>query len=199
MEPYNVKHALIDPSHTFTHPLYHHTRRDFDLWGYDKKNGKDRGIKELQHVRRETFDFNGKMIYRLPERRDLERGYSEDPVHDYHTTKRNNSEFFKSADRSKVDVSRFNNGNYLTSPIAPVGIAKQKNYFVNKQRSNSTGAFFNERSGRSKAPKEDAKQKYKIMKEMLKNERKANQILDSEIKSLTENLNTTQRSMRNML
>ena len=74
MEPYNVKHALIDPSHTFTHPTYHHTRRNFDLMGYDKKDGKDKDCRNLQHIRRETFDFRGTNILRLPERRDLDLG-----------------------------------------------------------------------------------------------------------------------------
>jgi hypothetical protein len=90
MEPYNVKHALIDPSHTFTHPTYHHTRRDFDLMGYDKKNGRDKTCKNLQHIRRETFDFNGTMILRLPERRDLDVGVKEDPVGDYYNTRKSN-------------------------------------------------------------------------------------------------------------
>jgi hypothetical protein len=82
----------------------------------------------------------------------------------------------------------------MTSPIAPVGVAKHKNYYTNKPRSNSTGAFFfkdRTSSRQQKGEKEDAKQRYKLMKEMLKNERKANKILDGEIKSLTDNLAST--------
>ena len=89
-----------------------------------------------------------------------------------------------------MDLSQFGKGNYLTSPHAVVGVARHKNYFTNKPRSNSTGAFFHDRrsGGNSKGVKEDAKKRYKIMKEMLANEKKANKLLDSEIKSLTENL-----------
>jgi len=88
-------------------------------------------------------------------------------------------------------MSQFGKGNYLTSPNAVVGVARHKNYFVNKPRANSTGAsFFNERSkvNHTKGTKEEAKKRYNIMKEMLHNEKKANKLLDNEIKSLTENL-----------
>ena len=37
IEPFNVKHAMVDPSHTFNHPLHHKTRKNIDLLGYDLK------------------------------------------------------------------------------------------------------------------------------------------------------------------
>jgi len=71
LSPANVKHALVDPSHTFTMPNYHHTRRPMDFMRYDLKGTKDNKTETLQYVRRETFDINGKMILRLPEERDF--------------------------------------------------------------------------------------------------------------------------------
>lgn len=35
--PFNTKHALVDPSHTFTMPKNHHTRRDMDFFDYNRK------------------------------------------------------------------------------------------------------------------------------------------------------------------
>lgn len=67
IEPFNIKHALVDPSHTFNHPLYHKTRKDLDLLGYDLKYGQDKTVRQLQHIRRETIDYNSTNIVRLPE------------------------------------------------------------------------------------------------------------------------------------
>jgi hypothetical protein len=39
--PYNVKHALVDPSHTFTHPENHKLRKLKDLMQYDRKKKRD--------------------------------------------------------------------------------------------------------------------------------------------------------------
>lgn len=71
LSPANVKHALVDPSHTFTMPNNHHTRRPMDFMRYDLKGNKDNKTETLQYVRRETFDINGNMILRLPEERDF--------------------------------------------------------------------------------------------------------------------------------
>lgn len=42
LEPYNVKHALVDPSHTFNLPLYNKARKNHNLLGYDLKEGTDK-------------------------------------------------------------------------------------------------------------------------------------------------------------
>lgn len=39
LQPYNVKHGLVDPSHTFIKPVYHKDRKDMDLMAYDPKLG----------------------------------------------------------------------------------------------------------------------------------------------------------------
>lgn len=82
MSPYNVKHALVDPSHTFIHPPNHKTRREMDFTKYDWKKGRDTLSKDRQHFRRETFDIHGNMILRLPEQRDY-FGEESDPVTTY--------------------------------------------------------------------------------------------------------------------
>lgn len=45
LEPVNIKHALVDPSHTFNQPLYHKTRKNINLLSYDAKDGKDKVVR----------------------------------------------------------------------------------------------------------------------------------------------------------
>jgi len=42
-----VKHGIVDPSHTFSHPLYHPTRKEQDLMAYDWKKGTDKDVRKL--------------------------------------------------------------------------------------------------------------------------------------------------------
>jgi hypothetical protein len=56
---------------------------------YDWKKGRDKTSRNLQHVKRETFDIHGKMILRLNEDRDI-FGDEKDPVTDFQTTLRTN-------------------------------------------------------------------------------------------------------------
>jgi hypothetical protein len=79
MSPANVKHALVDPSHTFTHPADHKLKKEIDFTKYDWKRGRDKTSTNLQYTKRETFDIHGKMILRLAEDRDYFGG-EEDPV-----------------------------------------------------------------------------------------------------------------------
>lgn len=102
LRPYNVKHALVDPSHTFIHPTYHKTRADMDFTKYDWKAGKDTTSRGLQHIRRETFDFDGKMILRLPEKRDYLKEEEENPVDSYYKTRKDNEGFFNKKDEEKI-------------------------------------------------------------------------------------------------
>ena len=89
IEPFNVKHALVDPSHTFNHPLYHKTRKNLDLLGYDLKYGADKTVRQLQHIRRETIDYVDDKILRLPEKRDY-FGEENDPVTEYYRVRNSN-------------------------------------------------------------------------------------------------------------
>lgn len=41
LEPYNTKHGIVDPAHTFTHSPTHHTRRDIDFTRVNLKNPDD--------------------------------------------------------------------------------------------------------------------------------------------------------------
>ena len=80
-----MKHALVDPSHTFTMLPHHSTRKDIDMLAYDPKLGKDKNSRELQSIRRTTYDIYGKVVLRLPEHRDY---WGEtDPVEDYFAIK----------------------------------------------------------------------------------------------------------------
>lgn len=77
--PFNVKHGLVDPSHTMMHTSEHHTRRNMDFMGYNKKTGEP-DSRYLQHVRRETPHFTGSTLIRLPEARDVDRDYEKNPL-----------------------------------------------------------------------------------------------------------------------
>lgn len=132
LEPFNVKHALVDPSHTFNYPLNHKSRKDVDLLGYDLKYGADKTVRQLQHERRETIDYNSSNIVRLPERRDY-IGEEQDPVAEYYKKRNENRKFFRLRSEEKVDLNQFGKTNYMVSPSPVVGITKQKNYYTDKK------------------------------------------------------------------
>ena len=46
-EPFNVKHGMIDPSHTYTHPFFHKSKRTKDLMAYDFKGEKQKDTRQL--------------------------------------------------------------------------------------------------------------------------------------------------------
>lgn len=64
--PFNVKHGLVDPSHTMTMPANHKTRRTMDFMDYSRKKN-DWTSRERQHLTRETANFTGATYLRLPE------------------------------------------------------------------------------------------------------------------------------------
>lgn len=132
MSPFNVKHALVDPSHTFTQPASHKTRKDMDFTNYDWKKGQDRTCRNLQHVKRETFDIHGNMILRLTENRDY-FGEESDPVTEFHQTMRTNQDSFKKSPAERIDSSKFGKQNYLTAPKNAVGVASHKVYYTKDQ------------------------------------------------------------------
>lgn len=123
LEPFNVKHALVDPSHTFNQPLYHKTRKDTNLLGYDKKDGGDKTMRHLQHTRRETVDYTSDNILRLPEKRDY-IGEENDPVTEYYRKRDENKKFFRLRSEEKVDLTQFGKTNYMTSPNPVVGVTR---------------------------------------------------------------------------
>ena len=95
LAPFNVKHGLVDPSHTHVNPADGHEHKDMDFSNYDWKRGRDKESKNLQYIRRETFDIHGNMILRLPEKRDFFNNTEGDPVKNYYRTQRDNKHFFK--------------------------------------------------------------------------------------------------------
>ena len=64
-----------------------------DFSKYDWKKGKDNTSRNLEHLRRETYNFDGKVILRLPESRDY-FGEGPNPVSTYYSTKKDNEGFF---------------------------------------------------------------------------------------------------------
>ena len=73
-----------------------------DFTKYDWKRGKDKTCRNIQHLKRETFDIHGNMILRLPEGRDLD-GEETDPVIQFHDTLRENKDFFKKEPKDRID------------------------------------------------------------------------------------------------
>lgn len=65
VNPANIKHALVDPSHTFTYMPNHKTRRMMDFMSYTHK-ARDKSSEQLDREKLETFDFRGTLIRRLP-------------------------------------------------------------------------------------------------------------------------------------
>ena len=101
---------------------------------YDLKKSRDNTCRRLQHIRRETQDIHGKMVLRLPERRDIYIEEEENPLKTYLSTKKMNKEFFSQDHDKKIDITKFGRGNYLTAPKNSVGVASHKNYFVSNSR-----------------------------------------------------------------
>lgn len=129
MQPFNVKHGIIDPSHTFSQPLYHKSKKTMDLMAYDWKHGQDKDVRRLQHERRETVDYSDSKVLRLPESRDY-YGSPSDPVTDYYKIRNHNRMIMRQKSADKIDLTQFGKTNYLTSPTHGVGVTKQKNYFT---------------------------------------------------------------------
>ena len=100
-----------------------------NLTKYDYKNGQDKTSRNLQHIKRETFDIHGNMILRLPEERDF-FGDESDPVTDFHNTMRTNQDFFKKSPIERIDLTKYGKQNYLTAPKNAVGVASHKVYYT---------------------------------------------------------------------
>ena len=64
--PFDVKHGLVDPSHTMTMPTTHRTRRTMDFMDYSRKKN-DWTSRERQYITRETANYTGDTYLRLPE------------------------------------------------------------------------------------------------------------------------------------
>lgn len=66
-----------------------------DFMDYTRKGQEEHNSRELQHLRRETGNFDGSMILRLPEKRDYFPDMDANPVGAYFETKKANDTFFK--------------------------------------------------------------------------------------------------------
>lgn len=42
LSPFNVKHGMVDPSHTHMNPADDHEHKDMNFTAYDWKHGKDK-------------------------------------------------------------------------------------------------------------------------------------------------------------
>ena len=144
----------------------------------------------MQHERRETNDYSGKSVIRLPERRDY-IGEETDPVTEYYRKRDANRKFFRLRSTDKVDLSRFDKTNYMTSPSPQVGVTKQKNYLTDKKVADfidapegSSGSrryvFDNTmmkgssttRNMADKLKRDNTIEQFKLMKRIIQNEKK---------------------------
>lgn len=87
--PYNVKHALVDPSHS-----YHPANKQRNYSQYDFKGRAQKSSEELNAERRTTVDYDGKHVVRLPESKDFYPGENYDPLSSFRATKGENKRFF---------------------------------------------------------------------------------------------------------
>jgi hypothetical protein len=60
-------------------------------------------------------------------------GDGPNPVSTYYSTKKDNEGFFKQANETKVDFSKFGTPNYMTAPKPSVGVASHKVYYTHDQ------------------------------------------------------------------
>lgn len=93
-EAQSLKHALVDPSHTFLDPRVPKLRPRYNVTTL--KGDKEKDSKKLQHERRVTYDFRGTPVLRLAEERDRSGGIEETvaPLENYRRTKEANKVFF---------------------------------------------------------------------------------------------------------
>lgn len=168
---------MVDPSHTFGHPLYSKNKKDRDLMRYDLKGERQKDTRFLAHKRRETVDIGSKNVIRLPELRDWHgEKYDPDPVTRYYATKRENKKYFRLSDAEKVDIATYSKANHLISPSAVVGVSNFK----------SSQAYLSDKAGRvlseprpmkksryTDEPRDTTVEKYKAIKQLINNERKA--------------------------
>lgn len=87
-EAVNIKHALVDPSHTFV--ANRPSTKDFTLI---TKKQNELNSKELQRIRRVTYDPKGQPIIRL---NDISsHNHTVDPLSDYKNVRTSNQHFFR--------------------------------------------------------------------------------------------------------
>ena len=101
-EPYNMKHALVDPSHTFQDKTVTNSRGKYNVFYLKKKAEKD--SKKLAHERRVTYDMKGNVLLRLSERRDSFGGVDPDhvdPLENFKKVKQANKNYFEEANRAE--------------------------------------------------------------------------------------------------
>jgi len=61
---------MVDPSHTFVERSAEKKRKTYMVYNY-KPTGKEKDSKTLHHERRVTHDYNGSVVLRLVETRDI--------------------------------------------------------------------------------------------------------------------------------
>lgn len=127
---FNVKHGLVDPSHTMVMPPSHKTRRIMDFMDYSRKKNEWTS-RDRQHLTRETPNFNGTTYIRLPEQRDYFGEGDMNPLDTYLQTKDYNDKFFKLNTEQKINLNKFTGPtNYLTASNKAVGVTTFKQYYL---------------------------------------------------------------------
>ena len=120
---FNVKHGLVDPSHTMVMPPKHKTRKTMDFMDYSRKQ-RDWTSRERQHLTRETANYTGDTYIRLPEQRDYFSDSEKNPVDQYLSVRDSNNKFFKMSTKDKINLTKFNgHTNYLTAHSNAVGVS----------------------------------------------------------------------------
>lgn len=107
LEAFNVKHALVDPSHTFV--ANRPSTKDFKI--YTKKK-HELTSKELQQTRRVTYDPKGQPIIRL---NDISsHSNTLDPLSEYNHVKSSNDHFFRQISKAKNTSDKIKMSSTLT-------------------------------------------------------------------------------------
>jgi coenzyme F420-reducing hydrogenase alpha subunit len=139
LAPYDVKHAIVDPSHTFISAEQNRLRKLKDFSGRSFLKVGEMSSKEIQSVGRQTQDFRGNTIYRLPHTMQEFAKYNADPVETYIKTRKANKEFFEQAKEQQLDVTNFAKPSYLARPEKIQGMASFKQYLLDSKAARRFG------------------------------------------------------------
>jgi len=183
-KPFNVKHALVDPSHTFKHV----PKKSFDFNTVCHKNGKDKTSATLQKERRNTQHFDGAHIIRLPDSRDrkMQRKSTEvsSPVDEFRQTVESNSKFFGRRNQQKIDLKKFTCENYLTAPRRSIGVPNHFSYFLTDEQTDNPDWLLESNSSKkdTSVRKMRSIDRYQLLKAGLKEEAKLKKQMTEDVK-----------------
>lgn len=142
-------------------------------------------------------------------------GEDTDPVAEYYRKRDQNKRFFRLRSEEKVDLSQFGKTNYMTSPNPMVGVTKQKNYYTDKQVNDLLNEDIGKKKQRyvfdqtlkstsqknesDKLKRDLTVEKFKLMRKIISNEKKAQELLKTRVSELETQHTDDRRKLQSMM